>query len=320
MNVLVTGASGFVGRYLGDALARHGHVATGQARQGSALPGYAEVFAGDLESVADWAAALDGKQVLVHMAARAHVLTESGTRQEVLEMFRRVNRDATLTLAAEAARRGVRRFVFVSSIGVCGNLSGAEPFDELRAVAPVSPYAISKFEAEQGLRKLARETGMELVIIRPTLVYAADAPGNFALLLRLVKSRLPLPFGWVDNRRSLIDVGNLADFIRLCVEHPAAAGECFVIADSDAISTRDMLRELARGMGYEARLLPVPCAVLAATAKLLGRRKTYEQLCEDLWIDTRKAARVLGWQPALEIHEGLRRAGASYANMENARH
>lgn len=320
MNVLVTGASGFVGGYLAPALGLRGHVATGIARMPRALPGYVEVLPGELERLDQWAAALNDKQVVVHIAARAHVLSESESPEQVLETFRRVNRDATLTLAAESARRGVKRFVFISSIGVCGNLSGARAFDEQRAVEPVTPYAISKFEAEEGLRELAARTGMELVIIRPSLVYAADAPGNFALLLRLVRSRVPLPFGRVDNKRSLIAVESLAEFIAACVEHPAAAGESFVIADEESISTRDMVRELARGMGFKARLLPVPVALLRLAASLLGRRKMYEQLCEDLWIDTRKAAQMLGWHPSLGIHEGLRRAGASYAKMENARY
>lgn len=320
MNVLVTGAGGFIGGYLGPALKQRDHAASGIVRAACALPGYAEVLPGELERLELWASALDGKQVVVHMAARAHVLAESNAPDEVLATFRRINRDATLALAREAAGRGVRRFVFVSSIGVCGNLSGSQPFDEERAPAPVSPYAIAKFEAEEGLRKLARETGMELVIIRPPLVYGANAPGNFALLLRLVKRHLPLPFGLIDNRRSLIEVSNLADFIATCVEHPAAAGECFLIADKEAISTRDMLKELSVGMGFEARLLPVPAALLRLASSMLGRRKTYEQLCESLQVDTQKAARVLGWQPALGVHEGLRRAGASYAKMDDARH
>lgn len=233
--------------------------------------------------------------------------------------FRRVNRDTTLALAAEAARRGVRRFVFVSSIGVCGSRTAEHPFDEVRKVEPNSPYAVSKFEAEQGLLQLARETGMELVIVRPALVYGAGAPGNFAMLLGLVRSRLPLPFGCIDNRRSLVAVENLADFIRLCVESPAAAGECFVIADNAPLSTRDMVRELSLGMGFEARLLPVPLPLLKWAAALVGRSKTYEQLCEDLRVDTRKAERLLGWQPLLDIREGLRRAGASYVKREHAR-
>lgn len=320
MNVLVTGAGGFIGGYLAPALARRGHVATGIARRTRAIAGYVEVLPGELERLDQWADALNGKQVVVHMAARAHVLSESGSPDQVLETFRRVNRDATLALADEAARRGVRRFVFISSIGVCGNLSGARAFDEVRTVEPVTPYAISKFEAEEGLRELAARTGMELVIIRPVLVYAADAPGNFALLLRLVRSRLPLPFARVDNKRSLLAVENLAEFIGTCVEHSAAAGECFVIADEAPISTHDMLKELSRGMGCKARLLPVPVVMLRLAASLLGRRKMYEQLCEDLWIDTSKAAQLLDWRPSQGIHEGLRRAGASYAKMENARH
>lgn len=320
MNVLVTGASGFIGRHLAPALARRGHAATGIARQPHALAGYVEVVPGALEQLNQWSDALNDKQVVVHMAARAHVLSESGSPEQILETFRRINRDATLALAAESARRGVRRFVFISSIGVCGNISGARAFDEVRPVEPVTPYAISKFEAEAGLRELAERTGMELVIIRPCLVYASDAPGNFALLLRLVSRHVPLPFGLVDNKRSLIAVENLAEFISACVEHPAAAGECFVIADEESISTRDMVRELSRGMGFKARLLPVPAMMLRLVASLLGRRKMYEQLCEDLWIDTRKATQVLGWRPLLGIHEGLRRAGTSYAKMEDARH
>ncbi|MDH1010521.1 NAD-dependent epimerase/dehydratase family protein [Pseudomonas nicosulfuronedens] len=318
MKVLVTGASGFVGKYLGVALAQGGHRATGLCRQAALNSSYRDICIGDMTALAEWKQALDGCDVVIHLAARAHVLSGSSDEQSELEQFRRVNRDATLALAVEAARRGVRRFVFVSSIGVNGNSSGSTPFDESSTPAPHASYAVSKFEAEEGLLRLAADSAMDIVIIRPPLVYAFDAPGNFARLLQLVANPIPLPFGAVDNGKSLISVANLVDFIILCMTHPNAANERFIVADNGVVSIRELIAELAAGMGKKAFIFSVPERFLSGAAALVGRTRLYEQLCANLELDTRKAKRLLGWQPLQGLREGLREAGRKFVSTERA--
>jgi nucleoside-diphosphate-sugar epimerase len=179
----------------------------------------------------------------------------------------------------------------------------------------VASYAISKLEAEEGLQAIAERSGMEIVIVRPPLVYAAEAPGNFARLLRLVARGVPLPFGLISNRRSLIEVGSLARFIALCAEHPAAANQCFVVADDDVVSIRELVRELAAGMGRRVILLPVPDGIMRSAAILLGRERLMEQLCGNLEVNDGKARALLGWKPAQTLREGLREAGREFMDV-----
>jgi nucleoside-diphosphate-sugar epimerase len=248
--------------------------------------------------------------VVVHLAARAHVLQE-GVADPLAE-FRRVNVDGALSLARQSIANGVKRFIFISSIGVNGGFTSGQAFTENSPEAPHADYAQSKQEAERALKTLAEGSGMELVVIRPPLVYAANAPGNFRRLLKLVASGLPMPFGSVNNRRTMVALPNLVDFINACIQHPAAANETFLVSDSQSISTGEMARLLSQGMGKTTMLLPVPDALMKWTAKLAGKSNLYVQLCCSLEVDNAKARRLLNWQPPLTAQAALVQVGSQY--------
>ena len=311
MKVLVTGANGFIGRGLLGQLRRDDQfepVALVRHPAAESVEGVEKRVGGSLEDRNDRVDVLEGIGTVVHLAARAHVLDES--EGDPLEAFRRVNVEGTLRLARQAAEVGVRRFVFVSSIGVNGNET-ARPFTEGDAPSPQEPYAVSKREAEDGLRELAADTGMELVIIRPPLVYGPGAPGNFGSLLRWVHKGVPLPLGAVtQNRRSLVALDNLVDLIVMCLEHPAAAGETFLVADGEDVSTAGLLRKVGDALERPARLVPVPVWMLRAGAAALGKREMARRLLGSLQVDASKAREVLGWVPPVSLDEGLRRAVA----------
>ena len=309
LRCLVTGANGFIGSALVEQLQAGGQLVRGALRQPRSAPGD-WVQVASLGGDTDWRQALQGCDVVVHTAARAHVLREH--LDDPLPELRRVNVDGTLALAEQALAMRVRRFVFVSSIGVNG-ASCTSAFSESDLPAPHSPYAQSKLEAEQGLLNLLQGQAMDLVIIRPVLVYAAHAPGNFARLLRLVGSGQPLPLASLDNRRSMIALSNLVSLLEVCIHHPAAAGELFLAADDDAISTADLVRLLAQGMGRKAYLWPMPVALLGLGARLIGKQALYTQLCDSLRVDTSKVRQVLGWQPPYAMRDALQESGRLYA-------
>ncbi|MFJ4373774.1 NAD-dependent epimerase/dehydratase family protein [Pseudomonas japonica] len=313
MRVLVTGAKGFVGRAVFERLQADASITvTGAVRSLPAEePSAGSYFAiGDMGPDTDWSIALDGVDVVIHLAARAHILND--TNSDPLSAFRRTNVEAALALARSAIEKGVKRFVFISSIGVNGNVTDAVPFSESSVPAPHADYATSKYEAEEALKQLMSGSSMELVIIRPPLVYAAHAPGNFRRLLKLVASGLPMPFGMVKNQRSLVALENLADFIITCAGHPAAANELFLISDDEDVSTAQMLRLLAEGMGKKQVLLPVPSAVLGGLAAAAGKKNLYIQLCGSLQVDSSKCKRLLQWTPPVSVRQGLLEAGREY--------
>lgn len=319
VRLAVTGANGFVGRALVRASITRGWAVRAVTRQagpassdepGRWIPGRVDLLGGvDLARGQALAAAVSGADAVVHVAGRAHVLRE--LEADPLAAFRRVNTEATVALARAAAAAGVGRFVFVSSVGVNGNETHGTPFDESSLPQPREPYAVSKWEAEIALRAVGAETGLEVVIVRPPLVYGADAPGNFGRLRRLVSRGLPLPFGALRNRRSLVALGNLVDFLLCCVEHPAAADELFLVSDGEDLSTPELIRRLARALGRPARLLPVPVTLLAGAAVMAGRRDALQRMIGSLQIDSSRARTLLGWRPPLSVDEGLRQvAGA----------
>lgn len=311
--VLVTGATGFIGRALHARLIAMGIPVRAASRQPA--PGHTSV--GALDGSTDWSAALAGVDVVVHLAARVHVMRD--TEVDPLAAFRKSNVEATLNLARQAAKGGVRRFVFISSIKVNGerSTSGA-PFTADDVVMPVDAYAVSKREAEVGLLRLAEETGMSVVIIRPPLVYGPGVKANFEAMMRWLIRGVPLPLGAIHNRRSLVALDNLVDLIVTCIDHPAAANRVFLAGDGEDLSTTELLRRLAAALGAPARLVPVPAPLLELVASLLGRQAVAQRLCGDLQVDISKARQLLGWVPPMTVEEGLRRTAQHFLEQRRS--
>lgn len=300
MNVLETGATGFVGRALLEELRARGHRGIPVVRRIAGLAH--EVVISDVHGQTDWSAALAGCDAVVHLAARVHVMHD--TAADPLALYRATNTDATLNLARQAAQIGVRRFVFISTIKVNGEGRDA-PYRETDAPAPEDAYAISKWEAEQGLLRIAEETGLEVVILRPPLVYGPGVKANFLRLMRTVERGWPLPLGAIRNKRSLLYLGNFVDAIRVCVEHPAAAGQTFLLDDGQAVSTPVLIHAVARAMDRPARLISVPVGVLQLAGALLGKRASEARLTGSLWVDCSLIRTRLGWTPPYSMAAGL---------------
>ncbi|PHR95125.1 MAG: nucleoside-diphosphate sugar epimerase [Leeuwenhoekiella sp.] len=302
--VLVTGATGFIGsRLLEHLLEIDKYLITCSLRGERNLSAECGKYFTEVRKGSDWSRAIQKGQIIIHLAARAHVVKEYS--KDPLSEFRKVNVEGTLELARQAAAGGAKRFVFLSSIGVNGN-SPSGPFTESDEAVPENDYAQSKLEAEIGLWGIQRETGMEVVIIRPPLVYGHDAPGNFKTMVKWIRQGIPLPLGSIENRRSLIALDNLVDFIHTCMEHPAAANQLFLVSDSEVISTTELLRDVGVAMGRPARLVPIPVALLKIAAKVVGKQRVAEQLLGSLEIDNSKALKKLSWQPPLTTQNGLK--------------
>lgn len=303
----LTGSSGFVGGTLMRRLLDNGtELLTIGHRAGQGI----QVTYDTLTSTDDVSRQLSQCDALVHAGARVHVMNE--VHQSPLLIYREVNVQKTLYLAQKAASCGIRRFVFVSSVKVNGESTEAtHPFTAHQAPAPLDPYGISKMEAEEGLRQIAQETGMEVVIVRPPLVYGPGVKANFAALMRAVQRGLPLPLGAVThNRRSLVALDNLVDLLINCTDHPAAANQTFLVSDGEDLSTTELLRRMARAMNVPARLLPVPPALLELGAGLMGKGDMAQRLLGSLQVDITHTRETLGWTPPISVDEGLRRAAA----------
>lgn len=315
LKVLLTGASGFIGRPLTDALAKENRfniVAT--SRKGLSFSNEnVSSYAVDSFVTQDWDSILQGVDVVIHLAAKAHAHPSETLQQELHE----VNCEATLQLACRAVCAGVKRFIFISSIGVNGAESLLEPFSESSVPAPHSCYALSKYNAEKGLQNLVSNlnTDMEIVIVRPPLIYAYDAPGNFQKLLNLVHCGIPLPFANVRNSRSFIYRDNLIDFLIKCVDFPGIGGEVFLISDGVDMSTSQLIFFLSQGMNKRARLFPFPVSLIYIAAKAIGKSSLAVQLCGNLQIDASKAFRMLHWSPPISPASGLIISAQKYAKF-----
>lgn len=310
--ILLTGATGFVGAALLTQLLKRkeNSVVVACRTDISALDVQCRVHnLGSFDAETSWGDALVDIDCVVHVAGRAHVFEKEAN---ALELFREANTYATLNLARQAAASGVKRFVFISSIGVNGAFTTDTSFSENSVPSPCTDYAISKFEAEIGLMEIARTTQMEVVVIRPPLVYAAHAPGNFWRLLKLVGTGIPLPFGCVRNSRSLIALENLVDLIMVCTYHPAAANQVFLASDGEDLSTGQLITCLAHGMGRGGMLLPVPVTLLRVLATLIRKQGIFTQLCGSLQIDSSKAVKVLGWTRPVSARAALASAGKGF--------
>lgn len=309
--ILVTGVTGFLGGALVQRLivdgVSSGVVAAVRHSRLSWPQSIHPIQVGDLTATTDWTAALQRVTCVVHLAARVHVMHD--TTVDPLTAFRSVNVDGTLNLARQAAAAGVKRFVFISSVKVNGeSTSAGRAFTEADAPNPQDAYGQSKHEAEQVLRQLSADTGMEAVMIRPPLVYGPGVKANFAALMRVVQRSWPLPLGAVHNQRSLVALDNLVDFIVTCITHPQAANQTFLVNDGQDLSTTELVRGMAQAAGVPARLLPVPVWALQAGASLLGKGDAVQRLCGNLQVDIFKARSLLGWVPPVSVEEGLRRA------------
>ncbi len=296
--VLVTGANGFVGSALIDRLQRAGKSnVRGAVRSATvALPaGVERTVIGDIGPQTDWSDALRGIGVVVHLAARVHVMREAAG--DPLAEFRRINVDATLRLAQQAVQAGVRRFVFVSSIKVNGELTDGTPFTAHDVPHPGDPYGVSKYEAEISLHELARRTGLELVIVRPPLVYGPGVRANFLKLMQLVKRGLPLPLGGIRNRRSMVALDNLTDLLALCTSHPTAAGETFLVSDDSDLGISELIGLIADAMDKRILLLPVPAGLMLWLARAAGKADVANRLLGSLEVDIAHTKNTLGWHP-----------------------
>lgn len=305
MRVAVTGASGFVGRHLSVGLESAGYSVLKLLRTKRAEPDSLEI--GDLGKTRDFGALLQGVGCVFHAAAHVHV--PAFRKQDILESFRRVNVEGTRALAEHAVDMGVQRFVYISSIGVLGSSTvPGERFSVSSRPAPTTPYAVSKLEAEKVLIDLSSGTGLELVIIRPPLVYGRGAPGNFGRLIDFLGSGFPLPLASVRNLRSMIGIDNLVNLLVTCTQTRSAVGNVFLASDGQDISTPDLLRLIGRISKKPIRLFPCPVALLSALGKITGKSSEVQGLTESLQIDITHTRATLGWTPLLSLDDGLRRA------------
>lgn len=310
-NVLVTGATGFVGRGLCALLQQRGLEVHAVVRDVVRTVATSHlVCVPKMDATTDWMQALQGVEVVVHLAARVHVMQDGAV--DPLTEYRKVNLDATLELARQAVAAGVKRFVFVSSVKVNGEQTTAgKPFCAENTPAPQDPYGVSKMEAEAGLRAMAQETGLEVVIIRPPLVYGPGVKANFAAMVRLLQLGVPLPLGAIHNQRSLVALDNLVDLITTCLQHPGAANQTFMVSDGEDVSTSELLRRVAAALGKPARLLPVPQGWLELGAAALGKRAVAQRLFSSLQVDISATRHVLGWTPPVSLEQGLKQVAQS---------
>jgi nucleoside-diphosphate-sugar epimerase len=306
--ILVTGATGFLGAALVKRFCTLPEISVVAPLRNlnSKLPDVVEkTHISNIDQTTDWAQSLSGVNILVHSAARVHVMNEDPAQS--LEKFRAINVQGTLNLARQAIQAGVKRFIFISSIKVNGEATVlGSAFSANDIPHPSDPYAISKYEAEQQLMQLANIGAIEVVIIRPVLIYGADVGANFQQMMRWLVKGIPLPFGEVNNLRSLVSLDNVVDLVTTCLDHPRAVNQVFLVSDDEDVSTTQLMRRLITYLGVKTWLVPVPARVLVLLAGLLGRRATAQRLFGSLQVDIKKNRELLGWRPPGSLNDGLR--------------
>ncbi len=320
MKIFVTGSTGFIGKAVVAELFNGGFevIAAGRRIAPDLPDNILQVSIGDLSDI-DCFGVLKGVEVVIHTAARVHIMNE--TVADPLTEFRKINTESTLNLAKQAANVGVKRFVFISSIGVIGGAND-QLFSESIIPDPHGAYAISKYEAELGLLALAKEVGLEVVIIRPPLVYGSNAPGNFGNLVYWVNKGVPLPLGSVYNQRSLVALDNLVSFITLCADYqksPKAKNEIFVISDNEDVSTTELLQKIAKAFGKKPLLFPIPVWMMIFVAGLIGKGEIAKRLFGSLLVDSSKARKLLGWKPVITMDEQLAKMAKVHLDKKNLR-
>jgi nucleoside-diphosphate-sugar epimerase len=314
--LLITGANGFVGKALCKEAIQDGHPVVTLTRKPFEFSGQNQNLV--LDNYADCASISDElkkTEVIIHLAARVHVMNDVATN--ALEAYRKVNVENTLALAKAAAAARVKRFIYLSSVKVNGEeTSLGKPFTADDAPAPQDPYGVSKLEAEQALLELSKKTDMEVVIIRPPLVYGPGVVANFAAMIKVVSRRIPLPLGAISNKRSMVSIGNLVDLILLCAQHPAAPGQVFLASDDHDVSLPELLRKLGNALGVPARLIAVPVSAIWFFASLLGKRNVAQRLCSSLQLDISKTKYLLAWKPPVSIDQGLLETAQWFKNQQ----
>ena len=309
--ILITGANGFVGKALCKTLGNQGYIVHEAVRKIDKTSSAHQIAVGEINASTDWTNALIGVDAVVHLAARVHVMNETAT--DALTAYREVNLEGTLHLAKTAVEVGVKRFIFMSSVKVNGERTILEhPYTPEDLPAPADPYGVSKYEAEIALQQLTKDTSLEVVIIRPPLIYGPGVKANFRNMMGILSKGLPLPLGAIHNKRSLVALDNLIDLIICCINHPAAANETFLASDGLDISTPDLLRRVAKALGKKAFLIPIPSAMLQWTAKLLGKGAFAQRLCDSLQVDISKTQQLLNWTPPVKIDDALHKTAVFY--------
>lgn len=305
LNIFITGGSGFVGMEVLRKLPAHKYRPIVVSRGNHKFKGrFEEILVDGINADTDWSDSLRGCDVVIHLAARVHIMNDASS--DPLAEFRKVNTYGTLHLARIAAECGVKRFLYLSSIKVNGeNTEPGKSFSPSDSFIPDDPYGLSKYEAEQGLLNLSKVTGMEVVIIRPSLVYGPGVKANFLSMMQWIQTGIPLPLGAIQNQRSLVALDTLVDLITICLEHPAAANQIFMVSDGEDLSTTELLQRMGKALDKPTRLLPVPQNMLIAILKLLGKEAIARRLCNSLQVDITKTRELLGWEPIINVDDEL---------------
>ena len=309
MKILITGANGFIGRALCKKLSRSCYDVSAVVRKikkNSCYDNIRYYSIGDFNKKKNWKDLVTGVDCVIHCAAKAHITSKS--KKHTLKSYRLINCITTKKLATQCGNFGVKRFIFLSSIGVLGNSTNRHgPFKHSDKPSPKEDYAISKFEAEQELFKISKMSGLEVVVLRPPLVYGALAPGNLMRLINLVRYRLPLPFSLVKNKRSFIGIDNLVDILIHCIEHPDAKGKSFLVSDDDDVSTPDLIKKISQYLGIPSLLFPIPIFFLKFISFIIRRKKEIDKLTDSLQVDISYTKKILSWVPPVGTDEGIRR-------------